>query len=165
LRDFGKRGFRIANSPMETKVAYTGFLTFVFIGYLSIILIGLLRVGPSYGDIVAHYRGSELDESAFARPVGQMLEDTHFHAFIEGLILLSLVHIFATTSVRRSLKMGVILTAFGSTFTDLAAPWLIKFLSSGFAVFQMGAWVLMTATALILIAVPLNEMWFIGDKK
>jgi hypothetical protein len=165
MKDFGNKGFRIANSPVETRIAYTGFLTFVFIGYLSIILIGLLRVGPSYEAIVTHYRGSELDEMAFARPFGQMLEETHFHAFIEGLILLTLTHIFVSTSVKRPVKLWVILTAFGSTFADLAAPWLVKYLSPVFGVLQIGCWILMTGTALILIAVPLYEMWFQGGRK
>jgi hypothetical protein len=162
MKDFSKRGFRIAASSVEARLAYTGFLLFAFVGYLTLALIGLLRVGPGYGDIVAHYRGSEAEE-AFPRAFGQMIEETHFHAFIEGVTLLVLTHLFIATSVRRSVKSGVILLAFGATFVDLATPWLIRYVAPGFALLQMASWVMMAGTALALIGVPLYEMWWKGE--
>lgn len=159
MKDFSNKGFRIANSTTEVKLAYTGFLIFAFVGYFTIALLGLLRVGPDYDAIVSHYRGSELEE-AFPRAFGQMLEEAHFHAFIEGLILLVLAHLFVATSVSRGMKFSVIFLAFGSTLTDLASPWLIKYIAPGFAYLQMGSWAIMLTTALLLIEVPLHEMWF-----
>ena len=159
MKDFKNKGFRIANSPTEVKLVYTGFLIFTFVGYLTIVLIGLLRVGPSYGDIATHYRGSETDE-VFARSVGQMLEEAHFHAFIEGLMLLVLAHLFVATSASQRVKYTVIILAFVSTFLDLAAPWLIKFVSPVFALLQMTCWLIMVATALAFIGVPLYDMWY-----
>jgi len=149
----------------ELKVVYTGFLIFAFIGYFTIALLGLIRVGPGYESIVAHYRGSELDEDAFARPIGQMLEEAHFHAFIEGLILLVLAHLFLGASIHRKIKTAVVLLAFGSTLTDLASPWLIKYVAPGFAYLQMMSWVGMEAGALLLIGVPFYEMWFKGETR
>jgi hypothetical protein len=163
MKDFSRRGFRVAGSSVEARLAYTGFLLFAFIGYLTLMLIGLLRVGPGYHNIVAHYRGSEAEE-AFPRAFGQMLEETHFHAFIEGVILLVLTHIFIATSVRRSTKSSIILLAFGATLADLASPWLIRYVAPGFAVLQLASWTLMGATALALMGVPLYEMWWKGDR-
>ena len=165
MKDFSKKGFRIATSSPEVKIIYTGFLIFAFIGYFTIALLGLLRVGPGYDSIVSHYRGSELDEEAFARPIGQMLEEAHFHAFMEGLILLVLTHLFIGASVHRRIKTAVVLLAFGSTLTDLASPWLIKYVAPGFAYLQMTSWIGMETSALLLIGVPLYEMWFKGEKK
>ena len=161
MKDFGNRGFRIANSTPEVKLAYTGFLLFAFIGYLTFVLIGLLRVGPGYQEIVTHYRGSGIEEGeAFPRAFGQMLEEAHFHAFIEGLILLVLAHLFVATSVSKRVKVGIILLAFGSNLADLAAPWLIRYVAPGFAWMQMTSWIAMVSSALILIGVPLYEMWW-----
>jgi len=165
MKDFSNKGFQIANSSTEVKLAYTGFLIFAFIGYFTIALLGLLRVGPGYEAIVSHYRGSELEEEAFPRAFGQMLEEAHFHAFIEGLILLVLAHLFVATSIRRKVKYAVVLLAFGSTLTDLASPWLIKYIASGFAYLQIVSWIAMEASALVLIGVPLYEMWFKGGEK
>jgi hypothetical protein len=164
VKDFSNRGFKISATSTEAKLAYSGFLIFAFVGYLTLVLIGLLRVGPGYHDIVTHYRGSEAEE-AFPRAFGQMLEETHFHAFIEGVTLLVLTHLFIATSVRRSTKTSVILLAFGSTLSDLASPWLIRYVAPGFALLQMASWTLMAATALALIGVPLYEMWWKRDRR
>jgi len=160
MKDFSRKGFQISNSTREVKLVYTGFLLFAFIGYFTISMLGLTRVGPGYDAIVSHYRGSEMEEEAFARPIGQMLEEAHFHAFIEGLMLLVLAHMFVSTLVRVRTKYIVILAAFGSTLMDLACPWLIKYVASGFAYLQMASWVGMEVSALILIGVPIYEMWF-----
>ncbi|HXC61777.1 MAG TPA: hypothetical protein VNV63_03800, partial [Nitrospiria bacterium] len=127
-------------------------------------IISLLRVGPGYQDIVTHYRGSGTEE-AFPRAFGQMLEEAHFHSFIEGVTLLVLTHLFIATSVKRSVKTGTILLAYSATLTDLACPWLIRYVSSGFALLQIVSWVVMGATALALIGIPFYEMWLMkGDQ-
>ena len=164
MKDFKNRSFRIAESSREVKLAYTGYLIFAFVGYLTLILISLLRVGPGYQDIVAHYRGSGT-EDAFARAFGQMLEEAHFHAFIEGVTLLVLTHLFIATSVDKFIKTGTILLAFGATLADLASPWLIRYIAPGFAGIQMASWVIIAATAMAMIGIPLYEMWWMKADK
>jgi len=159
MKDFSKQGFRIARSSFEIRLVYTGFLIFALIGYLTMGLIGLLRVGPGVQEIILHYRGSG-DEEFFGRTFGQILEDAHFHAFTEGLILLVLAHVFVATSVRASFKVALIVAAFGSTLVDLFSPWLIKYVAPGFAYLQMTSWAVMLTSALILSVVPVYEMWF-----
>jgi len=164
MRDFKNRGFRIAESSTEVRLAYTGYLIFAFVGYLTLILISLLRVGPGYQDIVTHYRGSGT-EDAFPRAFGQMLEEVHFHAFIEGVTLLVLAHLFIATSMKRSVKTGTIFFAYSATLADLASPWLIRYVGPGFAGMQIASWFIMTTTAVTMIGVPLYEMWFQAGKK
>ncbi|HEY5649430.1 MAG TPA: hypothetical protein VIU33_08020 [Nitrospiria bacterium] len=163
MKDFSKKGFQISKSPTEVKLAYTGFLIFAFLGYFTIALLGFLRVGPGPQAIVEHYRGSD-NEDKFERPVGQMLEEAHFHAFIEGVVLLILTHLIVATSLSRNMKVTVILLAYGFTLVDLASPWLVKYVSGGFAYLQMTAWFAMLGTAIVMIGVPINEMWFSGAK-
>jgi len=55
--------------------------------------------------------------------------------------------------------MAVIATAFGSTFLDLAAPWLIRYLSPYAAYLQILAWTLMCVSYLPLTFVPVYFMW------
>jgi len=165
MNAFRNRGFRVANSSPEVKAAYTGFLLFALLGYVTFVFIGLLRVGPGYQDIVTHYRGSELDQAeAFPMTLSQLLEDAHAHAFIEGLILLVLTHLFVATSVKLRMKVGLIVIAFGSHLADLVLPWLIRYVAAGFAWGQLSAWILMVTSALVMIAVPLYEMWFMGNR-
>jgi len=162
MNDFKNRGFRISNSPVEIKLVYTGFLLFAFTGYLTMTLMGLLRVGPGAADVLLHYRGSG-GEEAFPRAAGQMLEEAHFHAFIEGIVLLVLAHLFIATNVGRRIKLTVIGAAYAGTLLDLASPWLVKYVAPGFAYLQIGCWGVMLLTAAALIGVPLYEMWFAGE--
>jgi hypothetical protein len=164
MKDFSRNGFQIRNSSPELKAIYTAFLAFAAVGYISLVAIAVTRVGPQYQQVVEHYRGSG-DEDLLPRPVGQMLEELHFHAFIEGIVLLVLTHLFVATSIRRGLKWTVVLLAFGATFSDLASPWLIRFVAPEFAVLQMASWVVMTGTAALLIGVPLYDMWWKGAKR
>jgi hypothetical protein len=164
MKDFSHRSFQLSNSSMEVKLVYTGYLIFAFVGYLTIAIIGFTRVGPGFEEIVMHYRGGEM-EDAFPRTFGQMLEETHFHAFIEGVTLLVLAHLFIGTSVTRRFKLAVVVLSFGSTLMGLASPWLVKYVAPGFAMVHMSCWLIMGATALILIGVPLYEMWLKGTEK
>lgn len=158
MKRFAAREFRLARSPVPVKIVYSGYLIFAVIGYLTIVLLGATRVGPDPEAIVAHYRGAEGDE-AYARPFGQMLEEAHFHAFIEGVTLLVLAHLFAATSIGPRVKMTVIGLAFVSTLADLASPWLIRYVLPEFALLQIASWVVMTASAVALIVVPFYDMW------
>ena len=164
MKDFSRQGFQIRFSPPEVRAIYTGFLLFAAVGYLSLVAIALTRVGPHYQQIVEHYRGAG-DGDLLPRPAGQMLEELHFHAFIEGIMLLVLTHLFVATSVNRSFKRTAVLLAFAATFADLAAPWLIRFVAPGFAMLQMVSWVVMTGAAAILIWVPIADMWWKGAKR
>lgn len=164
MKDFSRNGFQIRNSPLEVKAIYTGFLVFAVVGYVSLVAIALTRVGPHYQQIVEHYRGAG-NEDLLPRPVGQMLEELHFHAFIEGIMLLVLTHLFVATSVSPRFKRTVVLLAFAATFADLASPWLIRFVAPVFAWVQLASWVVMTGTAVVLIWVPLYDMWRNGGKR
>jgi hypothetical protein len=164
VKDFSRQGFQIRFSPPEVRAIYTGFLLFAAVGYVSLVAIAFTRVGPGYQQIVEHYRGAG-DGDLFPRPVGQMLEELHFHAFIEGIMLLVLTHLFVATSVNRSFKRIVVLLAFAATFADLASPWLTRFVAPGFAMLQMVSWVGMTGAAAVLIWVPVYDMWWKGDKR
>lgn len=163
MKAFTKRSYRLTDATVEVKLAYTGFLAFALVGYITLLLIAVARVGPGYDAIVTHYRGSELEEAAFPRTFGQLLEEAHFHAFIEGVVLLVLAHLFAATSVSARLKAWVIVAAFAATFVDLACPWLIRYVAPVFAAVQMGAWLVMIATAAALIGVPLYDMRSKGE--
>lgn len=164
MKDFSRQGFQIRFSPPEVRAIYTGFLLFAVAGYVSLVAIALTRVGPHYQQIVEHYRGAG-DGDLLPRPAGQMLEELHFHAFIEGIMLLVLTHLFVATSVNRSFKRIVVLLAFAATFADLASPWLIRFVAPGFAMLQMVSWVVMTGAAVVLIWVPVYDMWWKGAKR
>jgi len=136
----------------EIRLVYTLFLVFVVISHISSIGMSLYRVGPGYDDIVKHYRGNEEanaeeggmeGEMAFPKEWIELLEVTHFHAAIEGILLLVLAHLFVAVPWQTVLKRWIIVLAFGGTLLDLFSPWLIRFVAEAFAYGQITAWILM----------------------
>lgn len=150
---------------MEIRLIYTLFIAFALAGHLSFILISVTRIGPTYGKIVEHYRGgestetSEEKEMSFPKEFPELLEVTHFHAYIEGIVLLVLAHLFAGVPLPRGIKLGIIGLSFGSTFLDLISPWLIRYLSPQAAYTQMAAWIGMGVSYLPLTLLPIYFLW------
>ena len=48
------------------------------------------------------------------------------------------------------------------SLADLASPWLVRYVAPEFALLQLAGWLVMTASAVVLIWVPLYEMWMKG---
>ncbi|MCG3114743.1 MAG: hypothetical protein LLH30_03590 [Candidatus Manganitrophus sp. SA1] len=161
MKNFTRQESWLSKSSFEIRLIYTLFIVFALAGHLSFILISLSRIGPTYGKIVAHYRGGgEVgEEMSFPKEFPELLEVTHFHAYIEGIVLLVLAHLFAGVPLPRGIKLGIIGLSFGSTFLDLASPWLIRYLSPQAAYAQMAAWIGMGVSYLPLTLLPIYFLW------
>lgn len=155
MRNFTRKGNWLSQSSLEIRWIYSLFLVFALVGHLSFLLISVYRVGPTYAAIVRHYRGSEGGEMAFPKEFLELLEVTHFHAYIEGIVLLVLAHLFVAAPLSRRIKWGVIGLAFGSTFLDLISPWLIRYSYPQAAYAQIFAWFGMGIGYIPLTFVPL----------
>jgi hypothetical protein len=159
MKNFTKKGSWLEQASQEIRVIYTLFILFAMVGHLSFILISVKRIGATVTKIVQHYRGDPGSEIAFPKEFMELLEVTHFHAYIEGIVLLVLAHLFAAVPLSKRIKMMVIATAFGSTFLDLCAPWLIRYLSPDAAYLQILAWTGMCVSYIPLTLAPIYYMW------
>lgn len=164
MKNFTRQESWLSKSSLEIRLIYALFIAFALAGHLSFILISVSRIGPTYGKIVQHYRGGERADAAepgekgemsFPKEFPELLEVTHFHAYIEGIVLLVLAHLFAGVPLPRRVKIGVIGLSFGATFLDLASPWLIRYVSSQAAYGQIAAWIGMGIGYLPLTLFPL----------
>jgi len=171
MKDFTKKGGTpsargtpsaktwLTQTSQEIRLIYSLFIVFALVGHLSFILISVTRIGPTVSKIISHYRGDPSNEMSFPKEFMELLEVTHFHAYIEGILLLVLAHLFAAVPLSRKIKLIVIATAFGSTFLDLSAPWLIRYLSPYAAYFQILAWIGMCGSYLPLTLAPFYYLW------
>jgi len=160
MKNFTKNNTWINKTTLEIRWIYTLFIAFALIGHLSFILIAASRVGPGYDDIVQHYRGGDSEEEmAFPKEFIELLEVTHFHAYIEGIVLLVLAHLYVAVPHSRQVKLVIIGVSFGSTLLDLISPWLIRYLTAYAAYGQIGAWIGMSISYLPLTLAPLYYMW------
>ncbi len=160
MKNFTRRGNWLESASSEIRVIYTAFLVFALVGHLSFVLIAVERVGPGYSEIVKHYRGGEgSEEMAFPKEFIELLEVTHFHAYIEGIVLLVLAHLYVAVPISQKIKWGVIGLSFGSTFLDLLSPWIIRYVTPYAAFGQIGAWTGMTVSYLPLTLTPIYSLW------
>jgi len=162
MKNFTRKEGWLHQTSHEIRVIYTLFILFALAGHLSFILISVYRVGPTVSKIVRHYRGDS--EMSFPKEFMELLEVTHFHAYIEGIILLVLAHLFAAVPLSKRIKILVIITAFFTTFLNLCAPWLIRYLTPYAAYLQMLAWAGMAGNYLPLTVLPLYYLWKVPSR-
>jgi hypothetical protein len=178
MKNFVRRGSWIDQISPDIRWIYILFLVFVFVGHITFVLMSVYRVGVGYDQIVRHYRGSipckgdeeykidplydrpcesgegEGEGMAFPKEPIELLEVTHFHAYIEGILLLVLAHLFVAVPLSTGFKRWVMGMAFGSTLMELASPWLIRFVAPQFAFGQMAAWIIMAISYIPLTLAP-----------
>lgn len=70
-----------------------------------------------------------------------------------------LVHVLYLTAASHMLKAITTWMAFGGVILDLGSPWLITYVSPLFVMTMLTGDILMTVGFLIMMSVPLYELW------
>ncbi len=97
----------------------------------------------------------------FPKTFAQLLELTHFHTFIMGIIFLILAHLVVATATSPRLKTSLIILACAGSLGDIASYWLIRYVSPVFAVLQLLSWTGMWIGYGGMIIITLWDMWFV----
>jgi hypothetical protein len=164
MRNFANSSFRLRDASFEIRLVYTLFLLLVVGGLATTWALQFYRVGFSYERIVAYYLGGEIQgQIFFPKNLNALLEETHFHTFMMGVVFLILSHLFLATSVGRGTKLFFILMTFCSHVFDIGSTWLIRLQSPLFAYSLMAAWIGLWIGYAGMILIPLCEMWLWGS--
>lgn len=108
------------------------------------------RMGLSSRSVVDYYNGSEEDFRP-PRSAASMLETTHMHLPMMGMVLLFLTHLLIFVPVGRSVKAGLILTAFAGAMLQEGGGWLVRFVHPGLAPAKIAGFVLLQLTLAIML--------------
>lgn len=100
--------------------------------------------------VVAYYNGSEEDFRA-PRSAASMLETTHMHLPMMGLVLLFLTHLAIFVPASRGVKVGFIATAFAGAALEEGAGWLVRFVDPRFAFLKVSGFLALQASLLFLM--------------
>jgi hypothetical protein len=148
MRYLQEGGFQ--NNPlMRLTLALTMVLLMAF--WLTNMGMYFSRMTLRPGSVVSYYNGSEEDFRA-PRSVESMLETTHMHLPMMGMVLLFLTHLLIFVPMTRGAKVSIIATAFVSALLEETAGWLVRFVSPSFAPLKVAGFVGLQATFLLLIA-------------
>ena len=157
MRIFATREYRLARLPFGARVFYSLFLVMVFLGLLTCVGFAVRKSGLATATIAEYYRQEESDLGGKA--FLELLETAHFHLFSMPIFFLVLGHIFFLSSWPEGRKLVVILASFVALLLEVLLPWLIVYHSAGWAWLEHPTRIVLTATFLIFIVVPLAEMW------
>ncbi|SLM48211.1 conserved membrane protein of unknown function [Nitrospira japonica] len=157
MRNFNTR-FRLRDSDKQIRLLYTLFLFLILAGFTFSFLWAHSMTGLSPQGIADHYRGSD---STFGEPMSfrELAEVTHFHLFTMPVVFIILAHVLYLTATTSAIKIGTTWMAFGGVMLDLLSPWLISYVSPLFFLTMLMGDVFMTVGFLIMMAIPLYEMW------
>ncbi len=139
------------------RMAALLLLFFLFLGVLFSILYGILRVGASPETVSTYYNGSKA-ALAYPKELPELMASTHIHLFMIPLIFYVLCHLFAQTPLPAAWKAAVIGLTYVNITGFLAAPYLVRFVSPGFALFFPLHEGLFVITAAILVYFPIREI-------
>jgi hypothetical protein len=160
MRLFALSGYRLRAAPREIRLVYTGFLGFVLVGLVTIGLFQAVQIGVRLSAVAAYYHGGETETAiTFPKTFIQLLEVTHFHAFVMGVVFLILGHLTLATGLSSCWKGGLLLSAFAGSLGDLAGGWLIRYVWTGFAALQLLSWLALWAGYGGMVVAAIWEMW------
>jgi hypothetical protein len=110
------------------------------------------RMDLSPASVVSYYNGSEEDFRP-PRSAASMLETTHMHLPMMGMVLLFLTHLLIFVPLGRSVKVGLIFAAFSGAMFEESAGWLVRFVHPAFAPIKIvGFLLLQAALGAVMIA-------------
>jgi hypothetical protein len=108
------------------------------------------RMGLRPHTVVEYYNGSE-EEFRPPRSAQSMLETTHMHLPMMGIVLLLLTHLVIFVPMARGAKVAFIVVTFASAVLEEGAGWLVRFVSPSFAPLKVVGFVGLQAAIAVLI--------------
>jgi hypothetical protein len=149
MRYMQEGGFQ--NNPlMRLTLAFT--LT-LLVGFWSTnVAIYFSRMTLQPASVVSYYNGSEADFRP-PRSAASMLEVSHMHLPMMGMVLLFLTHLVIFVPLARAARIAFIVATFSSAVLEEGAGWLVRFVSPSFAILKVVGFVgLQTAILCLIVA-------------
>ena len=159
MRNFNAK-FRLRDSDRHIRLIYTQFLLLMLAGFLFSFFWAHSMTSLSPQGIAEHYRGSD---ATFGEPMSfrELAEITHFHLFTMPVVFMILVHVLYLTGAGHAMKVWMTWLSFAGVGLDLVSPWLISYVSPVFVLTMLTGDTLMMATFLVMMGIPLYEMWIL----
>jgi hypothetical protein len=101
--------------------------------------------------VVTYYNGSEADFRP-PRSSESMLETTHMHLPMMGMVLLFLTHLAIFVPLAPAARVALITGAFASAVLEEGGGWLVRFVSPAFAPLKVIGFVGLQSAIFVLLA-------------
>lgn len=134
------------------------------VGLTLVLLLGLWvtnfamyfsRMDLTPASVVSYYNGSEEDFRP-ERSAASMLETTHMHLPMMGMVLLFLTHLLIFVPLARGTRVALIVATFAGALVDEASGWLVRFVDPAFAPLKVvGFLVLQGALGIVMLCLAI----------
>lgn len=149
----------LKNLPKTVKLFISLFIVCMGISYMCAIGNIALGEGTSIRDVADHYRGNA-DKMIEAPDMAYLMSHTHTHMYGMSLIVFTVGLIFLfTRSAPAWMKKFALVDGFVAVLIANASFWLIRYVAWWMAYLMVLSGMMLGLSMLIMLAVPLYEMW------
>ena len=118
----------------------------------------MYKIGFTPSQVTSYYLGNP---EIFKQPksYGSLVEETHFHLFAMGIILMTLNHLMLFSQLKYSYKIWIIVISFSSCLLDIASSWLVRYISSGFSILKVSSMIVEQISLVLLIYIIIKSIY------
>ena len=147
----------LANVPLAKSLRLNFSLIF-FLGLIVTNFLFMYKIGFTPSQVTSYYLGNP---EIFKQPksYGSLVEETHFHLFAMGIILMTLNHLMLFSQLKYSYKIWIIVISFSSCLLDIASSWLVRYISSGFSILKVSSMIVEQISLVLLIYIIIKSIY------
>ena len=134
------------------------FSLIFFLGLIVTNFLFMYKIGFTRSQVTSYYLGNP---EIFKQPksYGSLVEETHFHLFAMGIILMTLNHLMLFSQLKYSYKIWIIVISFSSCILDIASSWLVPYISSGFSILKVSSMIVEQISLVLLIYIIIKSIY------
>jgi len=118
----------------------------------------MYKIGFTPSSVTNYYLGNP---EIFRQPksYGSLVEETHFHLFAMGIILMTLNHLMLFSKLKDSYKILIIIISFTSCLLDIGSSWLVRYVSSSFSLLKVSSMITEQVFLVLLIFIIIKSIF------
>lgn len=134
------------------------FSLIFFIGLIITNFLFMYKIGFTPSSVTNYYLGNP---EIFRQPksYGSLVEETHFHLFAMGIILMTLNHLMLFSKLKDSYKILIIIISFTSCLLDIGSSWLVRYVSSSFSLLKVSSIITEQVFLILLIFIIIKSIF------
>ena len=134
------------------------FSLIFFIGLIITNFLFMYKIGFTPSSVTNYYLGNP---EIFRQPksYGSLVEETHFHLFAMGIILMTLNHLMLFSKLKDSYKILIIVISFTSCLLDIGSSWLVRYVSSSFSLLKVSSMITEQVFLILLIFIIIKSIF------
>ena len=139
------------------------FSLIFFIGLIITNFLFMWQIGFTPTSVTDYYLGNP-DIYRTPKSYGSLIFESHFHLFAMGIILLTLKHLMLFSNLDIRYKIFIIVFSFSACLLDISSSWLVRYVSSSFAILKVVS-MIDEQIFLVLLIIIITKSIFMQDEK